>query len=319
MISCLFAGSISLWIYYSFTGNDIWSISIYAGKNPLEFAPHPLVHKVPVLTSKDVMDVPATFVADPFMIYDNERWHMFFEVLNSSSNQGDIGYAWSTNGLDWQYEKIVLDEPFHISYPYVFKWNGFYYMIPESRKGSAVKLYKAAEFPFKWTFVRDLITGDYADSSIVYKDDKWWMFVLKNYDTLALFYADSLTGLWTEHPKSPLVKGNMDISRPGGRIIIADGKMIRYVQDCHPEYGNAVRIFQVDILTTTSYQDHEIMKNPLLEASGSGWNSMGMHHIDPHPLNEGDWIACVDGKKNKIVFDLKAGASRILLLVRSII
>jgi hypothetical protein len=311
-ISFLLISSIFFWIYYSFVDRGVWSICIYTGTNPYEFTPHPLVNNAPVLTADDVKDVPASFVADPFMIHDNNKWYMFFEVMNSMSGQGDIGFASSKDGVDWQYEKIILDEPFHLSYPYIIKWNKTYYMIPESRGGSAVKLYKATEFPTKWTFISDLIVGNYADPSIVYKDENWWLFVLKGYDTLVLYYAKNLIGPWTEHPASPLIKGDKNIARPAGRIITVDDKIIRYVQDGDPEYGNAVRVFQVDVITTTNYEDHEVTKNPILMGSGRGWNSSGIHHIDTHQLNDMDWIACVDGKKKEMVFDLKLGAKRIL-------
>jgi len=78
----------------------------------------------PVLSRDDVSDVPAAFVADPFMIKVAGRWYMFFEVMNIRSNKGEIGVAVSVNGLSWKYRQIVLDEPFHLSYPYVFDWYG---------------------------------------------------------------------------------------------------------------------------------------------------------------------------------------------------
>ncbi|MCF8070365.1 MAG: hypothetical protein K9L30_17420 [Desulfobacterales bacterium] len=319
LISCILISSISFWIYSSFIDSNVWSISIYTSTNPYELTPHPLIHNVPVLTAEDVEDVPAKFVADPFMIYDNNKWYMFFEVLNTSSDHGDIGLASSKDGVDWQYEQIVLDESFHLSYPYVFKWNESHYMIPESREGSAVKLYQATDFPYKWALISDIITGNLADPSIVYKNEKWWLFALSGEDTLVMYFAGNLTGPWTEHPKSPIVTGDMDIARPGGRHIVVDDKIIRYVQDCDPEYGNAVRIFQVDVITTTDYKDHEISKTPVLSASGSGWNAAGMHHVDAHQLDEKSWISCVDGKKKEVIFDLKIGAKRILKKAKQLI
>ncbi|HEY0729749.1 MAG TPA: hypothetical protein VGD38_16825, partial [Pyrinomonadaceae bacterium] len=85
---------------------------------------------MPTLSKQNVTDVPTTFVADPFMIHDGS-WHMFFEVL-LTSDKGEIGLATSDNGLDWTYQQIVLREEFHLSYPYVFKWQDTYYMIPET-------------------------------------------------------------------------------------------------------------------------------------------------------------------------------------------
>jgi len=37
------------------------------------------------------------------------------------------------------------------------------------------------------------------------------------------------------------------------------------------------------------------MQNPILKASGVGWNKDGMHHIDLHQVEQDKWIACVDG------------------------
>lgn len=113
-------------------------------------------------------------------------------------------------------------------------------------------------------------------------------------DTLRLFFADDLMGLWQEHPKSPLIEGNGHIARPAGRVLAHDEMIIRYAQDCDPVYGNQVRAFEITELTTTSYREQEVKDNPVLTGSGSGWNESGMHHIDPH-LEEGRWIACVDG------------------------
>lgn len=310
---------ILLWSYASYFDQDTWSISIYAGTNPYEFSPHQELVKTTVLTKSDITDVPADFVADPFMVHNNNVWYMFFEILNASSKQGDIGLATSTDGINWKYEQIVLDEPFHLSYPYVFKWNESYYMIPESVEANSIRLYKADVFPTKWRLVDDLITGKYLDPSIIFKDGKWWLYALKDWDSLTLHYADNPTGPWTGHPKNPLVKGDKNISRPGGRMIDYDDKIIRFVQDGDPSYGNAVRVFQVDEITTTSYKDHEITNYPILKASGNGWNSNGMHHIDPHKIHESKWIACVDGITEEKVFKLKEGAIRIIKKVKSFI
>ncbi len=61
-------------------GMSEWSIGIYAGTSPLDLLPHGRSN--PVLTARDVTDVPAAFVADPFMIKNGPRWYMFFEVFN---------------------------------------------------------------------------------------------------------------------------------------------------------------------------------------------------------------------------------------------
>jgi hypothetical protein len=285
----------------------IWSIGIYTGDSPFNLTPHNNFKK-PVLTANDVTDVQADFVADPFMVKENNTWYMFFEVMNSKTKQGQIGLATSIDGLSWTYKQIILNEPLHLSYPYTFKWKNEYYMIPDTTEAEEVRLYKAIEFPTQWTFVKALLKGHRADSSILFFNNRWWIFASTNpgrNDTLSLYYADNLMGPWFEHPNNPIIAGNAHISRPGGRVIIFDGGIIRFAQDDSPIYGNAVRAFEIIDLTTETYKEKEVPGNPLLKATGHGWNKRGMHQIDPHQLNNGKWIACVDGFNDSLVFGMK--------------
>jgi hypothetical protein len=56
-----------------------------------------------------------------------------------------------------------------------------------------------------------------------------------------------------------------------------------------------VRAFEISELTTENYHERQIGDLPLLTGSGAGWNKDGMHHIDPHKIDDNRWIACVDG------------------------
>lgn len=275
-----------------------WSIGIYTGQSPLRLS-SPQTIRNPVLSAEDVTDVPAKFVADPFMIRRDATWYMFFEVFNSKSNRGEIGIASSNDGLHWTYLKIVLAEPFHLSYPYVFKFGDTYYMIPESGQARSVRLYKSEDFPVKWIFVGNLLAGkDYADSSVFRYRDKWWLFTEPRpyvNDTLSLYYADSLEGPWREHPKSPIVTENPHAARPAGRVGNFGDKLIRFAQDDRPSYGTQVWAFEIMELTPTSYKERKASAFPIIKPGEEGWNRRGMHHLDPHWISGDEWIACVDG------------------------
>jgi hypothetical protein len=275
----------------------VWSIGIYAGESPFHLAPAPNVHN-PVLSATDVTDLRAVFVADPFMIRANHNWYLFFEVFNAETFKGEIGLAISENGWTWKYERLVLQEPYHLSYPYVFEWQGEHYMVPETLGAESIQLYKAVSFPHDWLLAGSLIQGEFADPSLFRFANRWWMFACSTpheHDDLRLFFADQLTGPWTEHPSSPIVENNNRIARPGGRVLVLENRIIRFAQDCFPIYGTQVRAFEIAELTPTRYQEKECERSPIFGASGAGWNSSGMHHVDPHPLGEGRWIACVDG------------------------
>jgi hypothetical protein len=144
-----------------------------------------------------------------------------------------------------------------------------------------------------------LIKGDYADATIFNKENGWWMFALHGTQDLHLFFSDSLLGDWAPHPANPIVENNMKTSRPAGRMIKENGKLYRLAQDGVPLYGNKVRMFEITNLSRTNYAERELEESPILKGSRKGWNSIGMHHVDAHQLEDKSWIACVDGAAPK--------------------
>ena len=260
----------------------------------------------PVLTAAAVTDIDADFVADPFMVFEGDIWYMFFEVMNKKSGHGDIGLASSADGFNWKYQKIILNETFHLSYPHVFLTETGYYMIPETNGQKEIRLYKAVKFPFKWEFVSILMSGlQFTDPTIFEYGNKWWLFAETDPNgdgTLRLYYSETIHGPWKEHPESPIVDGDENIARPGGRIIHYNGNIFRVTQDDWPTYGNKVRIFQIDQLTAADYNEHELCDIPIFGPKSLNakarlplWRSDGIHHMDAHKLDDGNWIACVDG------------------------
>jgi len=275
-----------------------WAIGIYTGSSPLCLS-SPRDIQNPVLTYKDVTDARAAFLADPFIAFNAGLWHMFFEVANAESDKGEIGLATSPDGLRWNYRQIVLTEPYHLSYPYIFHWEGDHYMIPETLTANAIRLYKADSFPTRWSCVGTLLSVRGADPSLLRFNDLWWLFVCApaaRSDTLRLYYSQDLMGAWQEHPCSPIIEGDARIARPAGRVTLWDDRLIRFTQDCQTHYGAQVRAFEITLLTPKSYSEKEAEVSPVLSAATDGWNSLGMHHVDPYLTKDGVWTACVDGR-----------------------
>ncbi len=273
-----------------------WSIGIYEGSTPFNLAAPEDISN-PVLTAKDAIDIDGTFVADPFMVIKNGKYFMFFEVLNRETAQGDIAYAESLDGRKWNYRKVVIDEGFHLSYPYVFEWDNNYYLIPESHEDFSVRLYKATKFPEKWEYVSTLLSGyNYVDPSIFRYKDKWWMFVSTvNNNILNLYFSEDLLTGWKPHPMNPVVKLDKNFSRPGGRVINHEHKLYRLTQDDDPSYGIQVFAFEITELSEISYADKLASKKPIVTKTGVGWNAAGMHHVDMHKIGN-KWMSVVDGR-----------------------
>jgi hypothetical protein len=281
-----------------------WSISIYEGQNFQQLKPTTVVQN-PVLSRRAVTDAVAVFVADPFMIRTPDNWLMFFEIFNQKQDKGELAFARSQDGYKWDYQHKILSEDFHLSYPYVFESDFDWYMIPESCEANSIRLYQAKKFPGSWEFVKEILVGKrFVDASIINFNGIWWLFVGveptngNSCNELRLYYADRLLDDWVEHPMSPIIANNQEISRPAGRMRQLGDRLIRFTQDCSVTYGYNVQAIQIDLLTKTEYREAKIRTdNPyLFELGTMSSNRLGMHHLDFMMIADDQCIACVDAR-----------------------
>lgn len=87
--------------------------------------------------------------ADPFLAEAGEDAYVFFEAFDRLKRKGVIGYR-KINSSRVGKIKIVIEEPFHLSYPYIYEESGSWYIIPESRDARQIIRYRAKEFPDVW-------------------------------------------------------------------------------------------------------------------------------------------------------------------------
>lgn len=271
-----------------------WSIGQYEGQSPFQLSSHTTEN--PILTIDDVTDVRADFVADPFVLRTDDRWYLFFELLNGRTGHGDIAVASSLDLNTWNYEGLVLDEPFHLSFPHIFHAGDEILMVPETGEANQIRLYRAENFPNDWVFERELLSGYHVDPVVFRHDGLWWIYscTSPNNDVLRLYYSDDLNGDWIEHPESPIVAHDPSMARPAGAVLFHDGVLYRFAQDDSHAYGRQVRAFRVLELTRDTYAEEETAL-PALQPSGRGWNSEGMHHVSFTRKEDGTWVAIVDG------------------------
>lgn len=281
----------------------VWSVAICNVDRP--FAGAPLeISPLKIITADHVTDISARLIADPFLMQEGKSSYLFYEVLNEDTGQGDLAVSVSTDGENWTYQGVVLDEDFHLSYPQVFKHEGSIYMIPESCAAGSVRLYRATNFPTEWAFERTLIEKPLVDPTIFRHEDHWWLFAspADDWDDLRLYFSKTLDPTdWKEHPQSPIVEGSKRFARQGGRIIREDGRLFRIAQDHKLHYGHQLWAMEIDRLTPEEYSETLTSRLPLLTAGGKGWNGIGMHHLDMLALPNGKRIMCVDGLEQLLV------------------
>ncbi|MBB4004403.1 glucosamine inositolphosphorylceramide transferase family protein [Aurantimonas endophytica] len=222
-----------------------------------------------------------SYVADPFPFRHQSQNYIFLELFPYASNRGCIAVATVERNGMVSTPRIVLEEPHHLSYPFVFEHSGEIWMIPESGASRSVYLYKAEPFPHRWTRVACLAEGLEAyDVTPLFQRDKLWFFAsLRSWkstawDMLGLYRAEGLTKPWRAHFKNP-VTIDAACSRPAGALFQRGEWLLRPVQDCSRFYGGGLTFFRVDALNNLTFEQTPVGR---IVAGTSGCHTYNRHH-----------------------------------------
>jgi hypothetical protein len=199
--------------------------------------------------------------ADPMVVKKGGTNYVFLEELDYRSHRGRIVVVEiDASGVRGE-AQVAIEADHHLSYPFVFEWNGDHYMIPETASVRAVKLFRAVKFPTRWEFVKDLLTDvSAADATAFEHDKRWYLFASvsesggSQSDELFLFHADSPLGPWAPHPMNPLVS-DVRRARPAGALFRNGSKLFRPAQNGAVTYGHAISVAEVTSLTPTDYAE----------------------------------------------------------------
>ncbi|CDX43245.1 conserved hypothetical protein [Mesorhizobium sp. SOD10] len=200
-----------------------------------------------------------SYLADPFPFRHQGQDFIFLEQYLYSKNRGCIAVVTADRSGTAGAPRIVLEEPHHLSYPFVFEHDGQIWMIPESGAARNVSLYRAVGFPYQWTREACLFDGiEGYDTTPLCHDGGFWFFVSPrlwkstSWDILSLYRAESLTGPWTPHAANPVLI-DAALSRPAGAVLRHGGQTLRPVQDCARSYGGAVTFCRIDALGLSEF------------------------------------------------------------------
>jgi hypothetical protein len=207
--------------------------------------------------------------ADPCLVKRNGTNYLFFEEYSGKAGKGTIACAIIDSSGTCTKPETVLQRDYHLSYPHIFEWQGDMYMVPESVSNRTIELYRAAEFPRKWELIKVLMNDiKAADTTLCLYRGRYWMFTNiastpdSEPDNLCLFSAESPLGPWHAHPKNPIITDNSR-SRPAGALFFNDGDLLRPSQDCSRDYGQAMWLNQITVLSDDEYDEVPITRiNP---------------------------------------------------------
>ena len=201
------------------------------------------------------------FWADPFPVKYEGKYFVFFEEYLYKDEKAHISVIeLSKSGASEA--TPVLKRDYHLSYPFMLRWNDRYFMIPETAGNKTIEVYSTDRFPHEWKLETVLLEGIAArDATLFEVEGVWWMFVAiadtEFSDELHLYYSESPLGPWKPHAKNP-VRSDVRNSRPAGRPFYWKRDLYRPAQDSSQRYGYGMRINKVVELTPTEFREEEV-------------------------------------------------------------
>ncbi|MVT50619.1 hypothetical protein GPL17_08945 [Bradyrhizobium yuanmingense] len=234
------------------------------------------------------------FYADPFPVTWQGRTFAFFEDLDHRVGKGIISAIAFNDAGPIGEVMPVLEEPCHLSYPFLIEDDGELWMIPESSTRGDVALYKCTRFPDKWERYATLLSGlELADVTITRHNGLYYLFGAWRdgaggySDSLAIYYADRLLGPWLPHASNPVLIDRAS-TRPAGNFVTLNDRLWRPVQDCTDGYGAALALAEVVELSPTAFK--QVVRHTL--KPGPAWPGRKLH-----TLNRCGRLELIDGSR----------------------
>ena len=206
------------------------------------------------------------FWADPFPLQRGDNYYIFFEEFLYDKRKAHISVMEMDASGECGEPQKILELDHHLSYPFIFAWNGETFMIPESKQAKCVSLYRCVSFPHRWELDRVLLDNVQAVDSTVHEyGGLWWLFCniggthFPSNDELHLFWAPSPLGPWHAHTRNP-VKTDVKSARPAGKLIQKNGSLYRPAQDCSVRMGGAISVNRILRLSEEEYEEVEVSR-----------------------------------------------------------
>lgn len=220
--------------------------------------------------------------ADPFVCTRDGRTWCFIEDYVCKAGKGRISVL-EIDGTKAIERGVALEEPFHLSFPFVFEYRGALYMCPESAQRRQIRLYRCAEFPLRWELEKVLMDGvSAADTLLFERGGRWWMLTSidesgtgDHASELSVFSSDSPLGSdWVPHPCNPV-----RVDSWGGRnagLIVEHGRIYRAAQ-CQgfDRYGESLVVNEITEISDSRYAERRVAHiRPRFRAG-----LLGTHHL----------------------------------------
>ncbi|NNC38854.1 MAG: hypothetical protein HKO02_15455 [Hyphomonadaceae bacterium] len=224
------------------------------------------------------------FWADPFLWERDGKTYCFYEHYSRATKLGHIQVG-VLEGDQMRVLGDALKTDIHLSFPFLFEEDGELYMMPETCANKRIEIWRCTVFPLKWELHSTALEGHCAaDSMILRRDGKWWLFTnigsdvyCDNCSELHIFEIDGPDLKKVKpHAANPVVMDSRT-ARNAGRFHEIDGQLIRPSQDnSHGQYGFGLNMMVVEDLSLESYRERLVRRiNPKFDPTIAA-----CHHFD---------------------------------------
>lgn len=223
------------------------------------------------------------FCADPFLWEFDGKMYCFFEYFDSTLKLGKISYVCLEDGDSGDISDALVED-FHLSFPYLFEFQGGIYLCPETSSINEIRIYRCLDFPSQWEYSETIMKDVSAADTVLFEDKGiWWM--LTNIDFAGIgdhsiflnaFYADSpISTYWTPHPNNP-IHTSASCARNAGFIQTPEGLFRASQSQAFNFYGKSAALHKVLTLNKSKYSEAEVV----IPKEVSREKLDAFHHID---------------------------------------
>ena len=242
------------------------------------------------------------WVADPFIVEDNDKVYVFYELYDYFKGKGVIAYSLVEQNRA-STPNIIIEEKVHLSFPFIWKDGENYYIMPESSGDSNLVVYVASEFPVKWIkhsiLLNDVKLCDSVRFDTLKRNETY--IISSSMDTQKEYYwCDVTNKLYKDENGKPrfikdLSSGSIGI-RNAGAILRLDDNLYRpgQVSD-HNNYGHGLSIWRL----TPDLSDDECVYSFVSEEAIGHFNTESITAdkiVGIHTYNSSEKFEVVDFK-----------------------
>jgi len=205
-----------------------------------------------------------------------------YEEYVYKKNKGRIS-VYNIEGKSYKKLGTALEENFHLSFPYLFKFDNQIYLMPETKEINEIRIYKSLKFPLKWEFYKTIKKNIPAVDSMIFKyNDVWWLFT--NFSPtgnspeseLNIFFSENgpLTDNWKAHKLNPIVTDSFS-ARNAGLVLKKDliYRCAHYIDNFY--IGKKTKIYEIIELTDKTYIEKQVA---IIEPEKFS-NAFSTHHL----------------------------------------